>query len=162
MANIHISDVLRLIISIGICQCAGFIGSLFTSPAVPTWYATLKKPLFTPPSWIFAPVWITLYLLMGISLFLVWRVGLSERTVKVAIGVFLVQLILNTSWSISFFGFRSPVAGLVVIILLWIFIILTIQSFLKVSVPAGLMLIPYVLWVSFAAILNTSIVLLNR
>ncbi len=162
MGNSNIAQVLKLLISVGVCQLAGFIGSLFTSPAVPTWYATLKKPSFTPPSGVFAPVWITLYVLMGISLFLVWRVGLSERNVKTAMGIFLVQLVLNTSWSIAFFGFRSTVAGLIVIVLLWICILLTMYSFLKVSVPAGLMLIPYILWVSFAAILNTSIVLLNR
>ena len=162
MGNSNIAQVLKLLISVGVCQLAGFIGSLFTSPAVPTWYATLKKPSFTPPSWVFAPAWITLYVLMGISLFLVWREGLSERNVKAAMGIFLVQLVLNTSWSIAFFGFRSTVAGLIVIVLLWICILFTMYSFLKVSVPAGLMLIPYILWVSFAAILNTSIVLLNR
>jgi len=162
MGNSSIAQVLKLLISVGVCQLAGFIGSLFTSPAVPTWYATLKKPSFTPPSWVFAPAWITLYVLMGISLFLVWREGLSERNVKAAMGIFLVQLVLNTSWSIAFFGFRSTVAGLIVIVLLWICILFTMYSFLKVSVPAGLMLIPYILWVSFAAILNTSIVLLNR
>jgi len=162
MGNSSIAQVLKLLISVGVCQLAGFIGSLFTSPAVPTWYATLKKPSFTPPSWVFAPAWITLYVLMGISLFLVWREGLSERNVKAAMGIFLVQLVLNTSWSIAFFGCRSTVAGLIVIVLLWICILFTMYSFLKVSVPAGLMLIPYILWVSFAAILNTSIVLLNR
>ncbi len=154
-------EIGKLVISIIICQAAGVMGSFFTTPSIPTWYATLKKPSFTPPGWLFAPVWITLFFLMGISAFLVWRKGLNNRQVKIALTVFAVQLILNAWWSAAFFGFKSPLAGLVVISVLWIAILLTIFEFLKVSRPAGLLLLPYILWVSFAALLNTLIFAIN-
>jgi benzodiazapine receptor len=154
-------EIGKLVISIGICQMAGVIGSVFTTPSIPTWYATLKKPSFTPPGWLFAPAWITLFFLMGISAFLVWRKGLNNRQVKIALTVFAVQLILNALWSVAFFGFQSPLAGLMVISVLWIAILLTIIKFLKVSRPAGLLLLPYILWVSFAALLNTLIFTIN-
>lgn len=151
----------KLITSIVICQLAGVIGSIFTRPAIPTWYATLEKPSFTPPNWVFSPVWITLFLLMGIAAFLVWNKGLSDEQVKIALGVFGVQLILNVLWSVMFFGLRSPLAGLIEISILWIAILLTILYFFKVSNMAGILLIPYILWVSFAAVLNFSIWRLN-
>jgi len=154
-------EIGKLVISIGICQMAGVIGSVFTTPSIPTWYATLKKPSFTPPGWLIGSVWITLFFLMGISAFLVWRKGLNNRQVKIALTVFAVQLILNALWSVAFFGFKSPLAGLVVISVLWIAILLTILEFLKVSRPAGLLLLPYILWVSFAAVLNTLIFAIN-
>jgi len=154
-------EIGKLVISIIICQMAGVIGSVFTTPSIPTWYATLKKPSFTPPGWLIGSVWITLFFLMGISAFLVWRKGLNKQQVKIALTVFAVQLILNALWSVAFFGFQSPLAGLVVISVLWIAILLTILKFLKVSRPAGLLLLPYILWVSFAALLNTSIFAIN-
>ena len=154
-------EIGKLVISIIICQMAGVIGSVFTTPSIPTWYATLKKPSFTPPGWLIGSVWIVLFFLMGISAFLVWRKGLNNRQVKIALTVFAVQLILNALWSVAFFGFQSPLAGLVVISVLWIAILLTIIKFLKVSRPAGLLLLPYILWVSFAVLLNTSIFAIN-
>lgn len=153
--------ILKLIISIVICQLAGVIGSLFTRPAIPTWYATLRRPSFTPPNWIFSPVWITLFVLMGISAFLVWNKGLSDKEVKIALSIFAVQLILNVLWSVMFFGLRSPLAGFIEIVILWIVILLTILYFLKVSKAAGILLMPYILWVSFAVALNFSIWRLN-
>jgi tryptophan-rich sensory protein len=140
---------------------AGFLGSLVTTPAIPTWYATLKKPFFTPPNWIFSPVWISLYMLMGISLFMVWRKREHPRF-KIALILFLIQLILNVLWSVVFFGLGSPLLGLIDIVLLWIAILLTIQHGLKVSRTAGLLLLPYIIWVSFAVALNFSLWLLNR
>lgn len=154
-------EIGKLVISIIICQMAGVIGSVFTTPSIPTWYATLKKPSFTPPGWLIGPVWITLFFLMGISAFLVWHKGLNNRQVKTALIIFAAQLILNALWSVAFFGFQSPLAGLVVISVLWIAILLTIFEFLKVSRPAGLLLLPYILWVSFAAVLNTLIFAIN-
>ncbi len=151
----------RLIASVVICQLAGVIGSLFTTPAIPTWYATLRKPSFTPPNWIFSPVWITLFVLMGIAAFLVWNKGLSDQKVKIALSIFAFQLILNVLWSVMFFGLRSPLAGLIEIAVLWMVILLTILYFFKVSHVAGILLIPYILWVSFAAVLNFSIWRLN-
>jgi len=155
-----IKDILKLVASILLCQLAGFLGSLFTTPSIPTWYGILKKPFFTPPNWIFSPVWISLYVLMGISLFMVWRRN-DHPEFKIALIFFFIQLILNILWSISFFGLRSPFLGLIDIVLLWIAILLTIRHFLRVSKAAGLLLFPYIIWVSFAAILNFSLWVLN-
>ena len=161
MKNIKITDIVKLAISIIACQCAGLIGSLFTTPAITTWYATLQKPPFTPPNWLFAPAWITLYLLMGISAFIIWRRGLDNRWVKQALIVFLIQLVLNALWSIAFFGLESPLYGVIVIATLWVAILLTILKFFKVSSVAAVLLLPYILWVTFAAVLNISIWVLN-
>lgn len=139
---------------------AGVIGSIFTTPAIPGWYATLQKPSFTPPNWVFGPVWTTLFVMMGISLFLVWRHP-SNTAIKRAILVFGVQLFFNICWSIFFFGLKSPLLAFIDIIFLWIAILLTIIKFYKISAIASLLLIPYLLWVSFASILNLAIVLLN-
>ena len=155
-----IIDILKLVASIILCQLAGFLGSLFTTPAIPTWYATLRKPFFTPPNWIFSPVWITLFILMGISLFFVWR-RTDHPKFKIAFIFFFGQLILNVLWSVAFFGLRSPLLGLIDIVLLWIAILLTIQNFLKVSKMAGFLLFPYPLWVGFAALLNFFLWILN-
>lgn len=156
-------DVFRLIISIAVSQSAGLIGSIFTrSELQSTWYAALQKPSFQPPGWVFAPVWITLYTLMGIAAFLVWRKGLSSRKVQLALMIFLVQLILNTLWSLLFFGLNWPLGGLVDIVILWVAILLTIIAFKDISKPAALMLIPYILWVTFALVLNFEIWRLNR
>ena len=154
-------DILKLIISIVACQCAGVIGSIFTSTEIPTWYAALEKPSFTPPNWLFAPAWITLYLLMGISAFFVWRKGLINRPVRLALLVFLLQLILNVLWSVIFFGLHSPLCGVIVIVALWIAILFTILRFFPISTLAGALLLPYIGWVSFAAVLNISILVLN-
>ena len=154
------TDILKLVASVILCQMAGFLGSLFTTPAIPTWYATLKKPFFTPPNWIFSPVWISLFILMGISLFFVWR-RQGHPQFKKALIFFFVQLILNVLWSLAFFGLRLPLLGFIDIILLWIAILLTILHFLKVSKFAGVLLVPYLLWVSFATLLNLSLWILN-
>ena len=161
MGNRKLKDIFKLLISIVACQCAGLIGSLATVTAIPTWYATLDKPSFTPPNWLFAPAWITLYLLMGISAFIVWRKGLDSRPIQVALMVFLAQLILNALWSVVFFGLQSPLYGVVVIIALWIAILFTILNFYKISTAAAIILLPYILWVSFATVLNISIWILN-
>jgi benzodiazapine receptor len=155
------SNITKLIISIVICQLAGVIGSFFTMDAIPVWYDTLAKPSFNPPSSVFGPVWIFLYLLMGISLFLVWKEDLKNKQVKTAFMIFMIQLVFNAAWSIVFFGMRSPVGGLIVIVILWILILITTLKFLKISKTAGMLLVPYLLWVTFAAILNYSIFTLN-
>jgi len=154
-------DIIKLVVSIVACQCAGAIGSVFTTPSIPTWYAALEKPAFTPPNWLFAPAWITLYVLMGVAAFLIWRKGFAHEGVKCALIVFLVQLVLNALWSVVFFGLQSPLYGMVVIIALWIAILLTIIKFWRLSTAAGALLLPYILWVSFAATLNVSIWVLN-
>ena len=156
-----VNKVFKLTVSILLCQLAGVIGSFFTAPAIPTWYASLNKPSFTPPNWVFGPVWITLYVLMAIAAFLVWRKDLNVPGVKTALFLFCVQLALNGLWSPAFFGMRSTVTGAVVIILLWTVLLLTIWKFFPLSVPATVLLVPYLLWVSYAAVLNISIVILN-
>jgi len=155
-------DILKLVLCVVACLAAGAIGSVFTRQAIPTWYATLEKPAFNPPNWVFMPVWTLLYILMGVAAFLLWRKGLENRQVRIALIVFLVQLILNASWSVAFFGLQSPLYGLIVIVLLWVAILFTSLSFYRISRAAGVLMWPYLLWVTFAAVLNESIWLLNR
>jgi benzodiazapine receptor len=161
MNKFHLPDFWRLILSIAVCQLAGIIGSFFTMPQIPTWYATLEKPAFGPPNWLFGPVWVVLYLFMGIAMFLIWRQGTKSMHVTSALSIFIVQLLLNVLWSVVFFGLKSPVGGLVVIVLLWIAVLATIIRFRKVSEIASMLLIPYILWVTFAAILNFALFRLN-
>jgi benzodiazapine receptor len=161
MRNWKTGNIIKLLISIIVCECAGVIGSIFTTGAIPTWYASLQKPAFTPPNWLFAPAWTTLYLLMGIAAFIIWRKGLDDKQVRTALIIFAIQLVLNILWSIAFFGMEAPLYGLIVIILLWVAILITILSFWKISSAAAWLLVPYILWVSFATALNTSIWLLN-
>lgn len=150
-----------LVFFVGSSFLAGFIGSIFTTPAISTWYTSLAKPSFTPPNYIFGPVWSLLYLLMGVSAYLVWKKGFDKKKVKTALYVFFIQLALSSLWSILFFGFKSPTAALVEIIFLWFLVFLTIRKFYKISKTAGYLLIPYILWVTFASFLNLSIALLN-
>ena len=155
-------NILKLIISIIICQLAGLIGYFFTRPAIPTWYASLRKPFFTPPDWVFGPAWIILYILMGIAASLVWQNRLDPQKTRNALTLFGIQLVLNAFWSFVFFGLKSPLAGLIEIAILAAAILLTIQKFLGVSRTAGILLIPYFIWVAFASGLNLSIWYLNR
>jgi translocator protein len=157
----ELKEIGKLLGAILLCQLAGAIGSIFTIQNIPTWYASLNKPWFNPPNWVFGPVWITLYTMMGISAYLIWRKGIHRKDVKIALGIFAVQLILNTLWSVIFFGLKSPLYGIPVIALLWLFIALSITSFYRISKPAAILLIPYILWVSFAGILNVFIWMLN-
>lgn len=152
----------KLLASIIICQAAGIVGSFFTRTSVSSWYVSLEKPFFNPPNSVFGPVWLVLYLLMGISLFLVWRKGLDSSKAKRAFALFVFQLLINSLWSFAFFGCRSPLAGLIVIIILWLAIVWVVISFFSISRLASMLLIPYVLWVSFAVALNAAILLLNR
>jgi len=152
---------IKLIASIIICQLAGIIGSIFTAPSIPTWYATLQKPFFTPPSWVFAPVWITLFLLMGISLYLIWEKGLGIKNVRIAVSIFGAQLILNTVWSFLFFGLQNPFLAFIEILILWIFILASIILFYRISKKAGIILVPYIVWVTIATALNYSVWILN-
>jgi tryptophan-rich sensory protein len=149
-------------VSIAVCELAGVVGSIFTVRKIPTWYAALKKPSFRPPNWLFGPVWTVLYLLMGIAAYLIWQEGSENSAVLNAMVVFGIQLVLNVLWSAVFFGLESPFGGLIVIAALWGAILLTIIRFLPVSVAAGLLLLPYIAWVSFAAVLNVAIYVLNR
>ncbi len=151
----------KLIVSLAIPQVVGLTGALATAGGVRDWYPALAKPGFTPPGWVFGPAWTLLYLLMGIALWLVWREAGRSENVRPALLAFAVQLALNALWSFVFFGLRMPGAALVEIILLLGAIVFTIVQFRKVSRLAALLLVPYLLWVSFAAVLNASIWLLN-
>jgi benzodiazapine receptor len=153
--------IFHLILAVLICQGAGLIGSLFTTPAIPSWYTGLAKPVFSPPNWLFAPVWLSLYTLMGCAAYLIWNEGIAKKKVKTALIFFSIQLTLNSLWSVIFFGLRLPQAAFGGIIILWFFIFLTLLRFYKISKVAGLLLLPYILWVSFAAILNLTIAILN-
>jgi len=156
-----INNALKLIIAIVVSELAGVIGSVFTVSAIPGWYAGLVKPALNPPNWVFGPVWTTLYALIGIAAFLVWKNGWEKNEVKAALGVFGLQLFLNTTWSIVFFGLHNPGWALLNIIILWIAIVWTMTVFYRISKPAAYLLLPYILWVSFALYLNCSIWMLN-
>ena len=157
----RISNILKLIFSILVCQLAGIMGSIFTSPSIPVWYAGLQKPLFTPPSWVFAPVWIFLFTLMGLSLYLILKRSFKDRLVKLGILVFGIQLVLNTGWSIIFFGLRNPCYAFLEILVLILAISFTIILFWKINRKTAYLLLPYLVWVVFAAFLNFSIWRLN-
>jgi len=154
-------DPIKLVIAIVVCNLAGFLGSFVTQTGPGSWYAQLVKPEINPPSFVFAPVWTTLFILMGIALYLVWMEGTNRWVVRRALTIFGVQLGLNILWSYVFFGLQSPLLGLVDIVFLWLAIAATIFAFTKVNRTAAYLLIPYILWVTFAAFLNYRILLLN-
>lgn len=158
----HLNEILELGLSILISQAVGILGAIFTRSSISNWYRYLEKPSFTPSGRFISLVWTALYLLMGISAFLVWRKGLGHAGVKGALVIYGVQLSINVLWSWAFFYLRSPLAGLIVIPILWTSILATILKFRKISTAAAVMLIPYLLWVSFAAYLNYAIWRLNR
>jgi tryptophan-rich sensory protein len=179
-----LNKIIKLSVSIIICELAGVIGSVFTMPAIGDWYKGLNKPSFSPPNWIFGPAWSILFLLMGISLYLVWE---KEWVVKNKIGklknkawnsvsqdffdgkwqkiniiaIFFVQLFLNICWSAIFFGRHSPSYAFFELLMLWFAILFTIVNFYRVSKLAAYLLLPYILWVSFAGVLNLFLWILN-
>ena len=161
MESLKKSDILKLIVSILIPLIAGFIGSIATFSSIPTWYAALVKPSWAPLNWVFAPVWTTLFILMGIALFLVWREGLWRKDIKIAVSIFGIQLFLNVLWSVIFFGLQSLIGGLIEIVFLWIAILATIITFYRISKPAGILLLPYIIWVSVASYLTYTLYILN-
>jgi translocator protein len=151
-----------ILVFVLICEGAGIIGSLFTRPSIPGWYAGLVKSPFNPPNWVFAPVWTALFALMGLSAYLVYAKGAGRKDVRKALAVFVAQLVLNTLWSIVFFGAHMIFAAVIVIVALWATILATIVLFRRISKAAAYLLIPYILWVSFATVLNISLYVLNR
>lgn len=153
--------LIKFLVAVGAPLLAGAVGAIFTEPAIAGWYAGLVKPALNPPAWIFGPVWTTLYVLMGVAAFLVWQKGWGRREVKIALSVFVGQLVLNALWSLIFFGFQSPGWALVEIAFLWLAILFNIILFARVSKVAAWLLVPYILWVSFASYLNYSIYVLN-
>ena len=159
--TLKLREVLALVSAILVCELAGAAGSLFTVPNIPTWYALLEKPAIVPPSWVFAPVWTTLYFLMGIAIFRIWRHhGTALRTRSFYL--FALQLILNVAWSAVFFGAHALGAALLVLILLWATIAACIWTFASIDEAAAWLLSPYLAWTTFAGILNASLWYLNH
>lgn len=156
------NNLIRLGIAVTIPLVVGGLSGLVTAQGVRDWYPTLIKPSFNPPSWVFGPVWTLLYLMMGIAAFLVWQKGWDSGAVKVALALFAIQLILNGLWSVLFFGIRMPGLAFAELLLLWASIGATAVLFWRVNPVAGMLLLPYQAWVTFAAVLNGSIWILNR
>ncbi len=152
--------LLSLAVCLFICYSSAAIGGFFTAGAVQEWYPTLVKPSWNPPAWVFGPVWSLLYGMMAVAVWLIW--GQRGGAIAVPITFFALQLLLNAAWSPLFFGLQNTAAALFDIVLLWLSIAATLWLFLKRSKLAGLLLVPYLLWVSFAAVLNFSIWQLNR
>ncbi|NHN26700.1 tryptophan-rich sensory protein [Flavobacterium jejuense] len=153
---------LRVIYVVAICLTVGYLSSMVTIESVKTWYPTLKKPFFNPPNEIFAPVWTVLYILMGIAAGLVWnQLEHNKELVKKGLFFFTAQLLLNALWSYLFFGLHNILLALIEIILLWLIIFETYLIFKKIDKTAANLLIPYILWVSFASVLTISIYILN-
>ena len=151
---------IALVIAVVVCFAAAGIGSLYTTPAIPVWYASLQKPAWTPPAWAFGPVWTLLYMMMAVAVWLVWR----ERGfagARLALTLFGVQLVLNALWSVLFFGRRNPGAALVEMAFLWAAIFATMSAFWQIRQAAGWLFVPYLWWVTFAALLNYKIWRLN-
>lgn len=148
-----------------ITQFVGLIGSFFTMPNIKSWYFFLKKPSFSPPNWVFAPVWTVLYLLMGISAFLIFIAGFEKeeqkKETKIALIFYFVQLLINIIWSFVFFEAKNLFLSFLTIIILWFFILFTLIKFWKIRKNAGILLIPYLFWVSFALVLNLRVWQLN-
>lgn len=149
----------KLTLAIVLCEAVGILGGVFTAASIPTWYAGLNKPVFSPPNWIFGPVWTLLYASMGVASFLIWE---SKNKIKNrALAIFAIQLALNFLWSFIFFGLRNPELAFAEIVLLWLSILLTMGAFYRIRQSAAYILVPYLLWVSFASALNFAIAFLN-
>jgi tryptophan-rich sensory protein len=144
-----------------ICFLAAAIGGAVTTPKIDGWYATLTKPSFNPPNWIFGPVWTILYAMMAFAAWRVWRTDPAIVANRRALLLFMLQLVFNLAWSTAFFGVENPLAGLVVIVLLEILIVATILAFGKQDKTAAWLLVPYAAWVGFAMLLNIAIYRLN-
>ncbi|MFT4973193.1 MAG: benzodiazapine receptor [Saprospiraceae bacterium] len=156
----RITKILTVVVT---CLVIGYFSGIVTRSAIITWYPSLMKPAFNPPNWIFAPVWSTLYIMMGIAAGLVWdRIESNTEAVKKALVVFALQLALNALWSYLFFGLQNPMLALLEIVILWLMIYETYVQFGKINKIAGYLFIPYLLWVSFAMVLNASIWWLNK
>jgi len=155
-------NLLSLFAAIGIPLIVGGLSAVPTISAVPTWYRPLKKPPWTPPDWVFGPVWNILYATMGTAMWLVWKLGPNRPQVREATGLFAAQLGLNALWSLIFFGLRAPAAALAELIALWAVLAATVERFYRLRPAAGLLLVPYLMWVTFAGTLNAGVWWLNR
>ncbi|MBN1459566.1 MAG: tryptophan-rich sensory protein [Armatimonadetes bacterium] len=159
-ADQDLAGPMGLLLWVGLSFLAAYVGSVFTSLSVNDWYLTLEKPSWTPPGKVFGPVWSTIYLLMGVAAWLVWR-RRGHAGAGLPLSLFLLQLALNAAWSALFFGLRLPGLAFAEIVVLWVLILATAVSFWRVVPVAGVLFVPYLLWVLFAAALNFSIWRLN-
>ena len=150
----NLKKILQVLASILIVWVIGILGSIATATSVKTWYLTINKPAFNPPGSLFGPVWSVLYTLMGIALYLIWKSPADNKYRKTALIFFAIQLVLNGTWSLLFFGMQNPLLAFIDIVILWIFIVLSIVYFYKISKAAAFLLLPYIAWTSFAAVLN--------
>ncbi len=155
------TQIIKLVVSMVLPLGVGAVAGIFTGKAIPGWYASLNQPSFSPPNWVFGPVWTALYILLGISLFLIWKLDPGKER-NLAILVFLVQLLLNFGWSFIFFYFKMVGFALFEIILLWVSIVIMLFLFYKIKPMAAYINIPYFLWVTFASVLNAAYYFLNR
>lgn len=155
------NNIFKFIISIALPLAVGAVSSLFTTAEIPGWYAGINKPSWNPPNWLFGPVWTTLYIMMGIALFLVWKAPDPQSLKRTAILFFAIQLTFNFAWSFIFFGLHRTGWALAEIVMLWLFILFTIIWFGKINKTAVWLLVPYFFWVSFATVLNFTIWRLN-
>jgi tryptophan-rich sensory protein len=151
---------LGLILSLVICFAASGIGALFTTPQIDGWYATLNRPSIAPPNWVFGPVWTLLYLMMAVAAWVVWKKD-GMRQAALPLTLFGVQLVLNVLWSVLFFGMENPFLAFLEIVILWLFILATTIAFFRESRVAGGLMVPYLCWVTFAAVLNYGFWTLN-
>lgn len=159
----NMQKILRIVTVVFTCLVIGYLSGMVTRDSIASWYPTLIKPVFNPPNWIFGPVWTLLYIMMGVAGGMVWnRIDTDEENVKKAFKFFIYQLAFNALWSYLFFGLQNPFLAFIEIILLWLLIFETYNQFKKIERVAGLLLLPYIAWVSFATILNGSIWWLNR
>ena len=157
------NKITKIAIALIVCLAVGYSASTVTRPSVEAWYPTLIKPSFNPPNWIFMPVWTVLYIFMAVAAGLVWdKIKEQNEEVKKALGFFLIQLALNAIWSYLFFGLKNPLLAFIEIALLWLMIYETYFKFVKINKIAGYLLIPYLVWVLFAGVLNASILWLNK
>ena len=156
-----INNFVKLIIALVVPQIFAILGSIFTQSSIGSWYSLIEKPVFNPPNWIFAPVWTTLYILMGVAAYLVWKKGLKKKEQRFVILIFIFQLCLNLFWSYLFFFLKNPGIAFTEIISLWFAILATIIAFYQFNKWSAYLLLPYILWVSFAAVLNFNIWQLN-
>ncbi|TCK23729.1 TspO/MBR related protein [Ancylobacter aquaticus] len=151
----------RLVLAVGLCLAVGAVGSLVTAPQIPTWYAGLAKPSWTPPDSAFPIAWTILYVLMAVALWRLWQLHAPAPARRLAIGLWLAQLALNALWSPLFFGLEAPGAALIVVMALWLAIAATIWACTRIDRIAAWLLVPYLAWVSYATALNAAIVVLN-
>ncbi len=153
--------IFNLLLFIILPQIAGAIGAFFTIPAIKEWYGALQKPSFSPPNFVFAPVWTILYFLMGVASYLIFEKGENRGEVRRVLEIYFIHLFLNTLWSILFFGLKSPLLGFLAILVLWVFVLFLTVNFYRINRTSGILFYFYFLWVSFASLLNFAIVILN-